>query len=259
MIYKNISSKYIIAKVYRDLALNDPNYHYDMIEWIGEALDFIGSATQLERKEEILEIENYKTMLPQGLVVLNQLRYENPKTGWQYLKYNPGSFNLVAKDSPNYNANTAETYSLNPNHIITSFEDGTIEISYLTITVDEDGYPLVPDNQYFKEALFWYCFRQMMLSGYKSKITEINYMFADSKWKFYCTAARNQANYPDIGQYERFKDVWVGLIPAKNLFEKGYHINDTNKLSIETVNASNLITRPLTVESNDLTVESNED
>ena len=41
MIYKNISSKAIIRKVFRDLNPNGDNWIEDAIEWIGEALEHI--------------------------------------------------------------------------------------------------------------------------------------------------------------------------------------------------------------------------
>ena len=246
-IYKNISSKYVIAKMYRDLGLEDPNYELDFIEWMGEALDFIGAASQLERKEKKLFVESFKAPLPQHFVQLLQLQYESEDSGWIYPKYNPTSFNPHYRESENFYSPIQETYSLNPNYIVTSFEEGEIFISYLALPLDEDGYPLVPDNQYFREALFWYCFKKMLMKGYQPKMQGMNYEFAEHQWKFYCTAARNKANYPDLGEYQRFADTWVGLIPAQRMFEKGFNLEDPDVFKHETVRADNLITRPLTV------------
>lgn len=246
MIYKTTSCKLVIAKIYRDLGLNDPNYEYDLIEWIGEALDFIGAGAQFETKIDTIEVTNFKGMLPVGLVVVNQLRYKD-----KYIKYNPSTFKGQVDNSPNHFANTEETYTLNPNFIVTTFEEGEVSISYKAIATDEDGYPLVPDNQYYREALFWYCLKQMMMKGYKPKINEIDYQFAMQQWKFYCTAARNKANYPDMAAYERFKDVWVGLIPNSRQFENGFDNRQVKDLDLEIVNASNLITTPVTIEPNE--------
>lgn len=243
MINKTTSCKLVIAKIYRDLGLNDPNYEYDMIEWIGEALDFIGAGVQFETKISTIQVENFKGLLPVGLVVINQLRYDD-----KYIKYNPSSFKGQIDNSPNHYANTEETYTLNPNFIVTTFEEGEVEISYKAVAVDEDGYPLVPDNQYYREALFWYCLKQMLLKGYQPKMEQMTYEFAMQQWKFYCTAARNKANYPDIGGYERFKEIWTGLIPNNRSFEIGYDLRDVPPNEMDVVTASNLVTRPLTVE-----------
>lgn len=208
MIYKTTSSQIVIGKLYRDLNLNDPNYEDSFIEWIGEALDFIGSYTQLETKITDIPIENFKSPIPTDLVILNGITYKDKPLSTRHS-------NILSEDSPNRNSRYEESFSINPNFFVFSFEEGIATISYQSIPVDDKGYPLIPDNQYFREALFWYCFKQMLMSGYQPKMKDLGYMFADNKWKFYCTAARNQANYPDVTQYERFKDVWVGLIHPK--------------------------------------------
>ena len=46
--------------------------------------------------------------------------------------------------------------------------------------------------------------------------SDINYDFADAKWKFYCSQARNQSNFPSIDKYESFMNQWVRLVPNLN-------------------------------------------
>lgn len=246
-IYKNISAKYIIAKIHRDIGLEDLNYTADIVEWIGEALEFIGTAVQLERKQTTIVVESHKAELPEDFVELIQLRYKSENSGWIFPKYNPTSFNPHKLNNENWKSQIAETYSLTPNYIMLDFEDGEVDISYLGMPVDEDGFPLVPDNQYFREALMWYCFHKLLLRGYIPKGRDINFEFAQHQWKFYCTAARNKANYPDIGQYQRFADVWVGLIPPQRLFDKGFNLEDPVEMATERIDASNIVTKPLEV------------
>ena len=45
---------------------------------------------------------------------------------------------------------------------------------------------------------------------------KIDYVFADTKWKYYCTQARNAATFPDIDRYESFLNQWVRLVPDIN-------------------------------------------
>lgn len=244
-VYKNISAKYVVAKIYRDLGLTDPNYQANMFEWIGEALELIGAGMQLESKQLKLDVSNYKATLPIGIVSLEQVRrYSEFQHNFEYLQYNPSTFNILEEDSPNFIVKAKHTFTLNPNFIIFSFEKGEVEISYKTFATDEDGFPLLPDNQYYKEALFWYCFRQMLMKGYQPKNKDMNYMIANEQWQRYCTAARNKANYPDISQYERFRNVWVGLIPNRELFQRGYNIIDPESIQNERVRADNIITNP---------------
>lgn len=241
-IYKNISFKVILNKIYRDLGLDDSNYVYDLIEWGGEALNFIGSSSQFEQIEETLIVEDHKALIPTNFITLQQLKFKENDC-WKLIEYNPSTFRGVEEDCPNKFIKTEESFSLNPNYILTTFEEGEILVSYKSFPVDEDGFPLVPDNQYFKEALFWYCYRQMIFRGYKPKVDQITYDFADHKWKFYCSGARNKANYPDITGYQRFRDVWVGLIP-NDLDKVGFDDFVQKSLPIEKITADGIVTNP---------------
>ena len=76
-VYKTISSKVIIRKIFRDLKPEDDNWIDDAIEWIGEALEHIGAATQLCQKQCILTIENHKVLMPTDLYYINQVAINN--------------------------------------------------------------------------------------------------------------------------------------------------------------------------------------
>ena len=249
-IYKQISSKAVINKIYRDLGLDDSNYLFDLVEWLGEALEFIGSYSQLELFNRKIPIYDHKGILPDNFVSMQQVMYED-----NIISFNPVSFYSHEKDSPNLYVNTEESYSFNPGYIITSFEEGELHLSYKGVPTCPDGYPMVPDNQYFKEALFWYCYRQMILRGYNSKVAQITYDYADQKWKFYCTAARNKANYPSVDEYDRFKQVWVGLVTPQHLHEAGYDLKKQLGIPIEVVNAKNLVTNPMSIETTTTTTQ----
>ena len=48
------------------------------------------------------------------------------------------------------------TYKIQGRVIYTSIKEGTIEIAYRAIAVDDEGYPLVPDKSSFSRALELY-------------------------------------------------------------------------------------------------------
>jgi len=65
MIYRLVSVKEVIAKVVRDLGMNNEEIPYqDFIEWIAEALKHIGAFPQFISKEVNLPVENYRATLP---------------------------------------------------------------------------------------------------------------------------------------------------------------------------------------------------
>jgi hypothetical protein len=271
-VYKTISSKAIIRKIFRDLKPENDNWIDDAIEWIGEALEHIGSAPQLSQKQCVLDIENHKVLLPTDLYYINQVAINNsvsPTTSseldtlttkvkelkqsivdaqaddleysdtasvlheinsrivvleniyftdgnrLQPLQYGASTFHrsMHCTGCVNESANYEDTYIIDDDYIKTSFQSGKICLSYMAFPTDEDCYPLVPDEISFKEAMFWYVYKKILLSNPMFKVNGIKYDFAEGQWKYYCTQARNAANYPDIDRYESFMNQWVRLIP----------------------------------------------
>jgi len=76
-IYKTISSKALIRKVFRDLKPSKDNWIDDAVEWIGEALEHIGAAPQLCQKQCVLDITEHKTLMPSDLYYINQVAINN--------------------------------------------------------------------------------------------------------------------------------------------------------------------------------------
>ena len=282
-VYKTISSKAIIRKIFRDLKPSKDNWIDDAIEWIGEALEHIGAASQLLQKQCVLDITNHKVLLPSDLYYINQVAINDSvspisseeldtlttkvkelqdqiisaqASGLEYssttsvlneinnrivvlenvyfkdsnqlqpLQYGASTFHksMHCTGCVNENSHYEETYIVDNDYIKTSFVSGKICLSYMAIPTDDDCYPLVPQDISYQEAMFWYVYRQILLGNPQFKNNGIDYNFADQKWKYYCTQARNAANFPSIDKYESFMNQWVRMIPSINrhdlLFEQ---------------------------------------
>tara|TARA_R100000900_G_scaffold16006_1_gene14065 strand:+ start:7239 stop:8123 length:885 start_codon:yes stop_codon:yes gene_type:complete len=287
-VYKTISSKAIIRKIFRDLKPEDDNWIDDAIEWIGEALEHIGSAPQLIQKQCVLTVANHKVLLPTDLYYVNQVAINNSVSPTssseldtlttkvkelkdaivdaqandleysdtasvlheinsriviieniyfsdgnrlQPLQYGASTFHksMHCTNCVNENANYEDTYIIDDGYIKTSFESGKICLSYMAFPTDEDCYPLVPDEISFKEAMFWYIYKKILLFNPMFKVNGIKYDFAEQQWKYYCTQARNAANYPDIDKYESFMNQWVRLIPNINRHDLAFEQLNTRE------------------------------
>jgi hypothetical protein len=276
MIYKNISSKAIVRKVFRDLNPSGDNWIEDAIEWIGEALEHIGSTAQFETKRCVIEIVDYKAVLPKCLYYINQVASSgitggqvsselatikkkidaltatlasNPDQDLNYqlrdlssrviilessyfkdpstltpLKYGTATFpkDIHCNKCVNEGASSDAWYVIENGYIKTSFKTGEVCMSYAAFPIDEECYPLVPDDISFKEAMFWYVYKKLILLGKNKGMNGIDYVFADKQWKYYCTQARNAANYPDLAKYASFMNQWVRLIPDLNNHESDF-------------------------------------
>ena len=276
MIYKNISSKAIVRKVFRDLNPSGDNWIEDAIEWIGEALEHIGSTAQFGTKRCVIEIVDYKAVLPKCLYYINQVASSgitggqvsselatikkkidaltatlasNPDQDLNYqlrdlssrviilessyfkdpstltpLKYGTATFpkDIHCNKCVNEGASSDAWYVIENGYIKTSFKTGEVCMSYAAFPIDEECYPLVPDDISFKEAMFWYVYKKLILLGKNKGMNGIDYVFADKQWKYYCTQARNAANYPDLAKYASFMNQWVRLIPDLNNHESDF-------------------------------------
>jgi len=166
------------------------------------------------------------------IVVLENVYFKD-SNHMQPLQYGASTFHrsIHCDECVNENINYEDTYIVDNDYIKTSFQSGQICLSYMAFPTDEDCYPLVPDDISFKEALFWYVYKKILLSNPQFKNNGINYQFAEQQWKYYCTQARNAANYPDIDKYESFMNQWVRLIPNLNRHDVGFEQLNTREES----------------------------
>ena len=164
-------------------------------------------------KSNVLELRE----LQSRMLVLQNI-YFGGGDALQPLKYGAGTFHksMHCDECVNEFADSEDSYIIDGDYIKTSFASGKICLSYMAFPTDEDCYPLIPDDISFKEAMFWYIFKQLLLGGFDKPTNKIDYAFADQKWQYYCTQARNSANYPDIDKYQSFMDQWVRLVPNIN-------------------------------------------
>lgn len=264
MIYNAVSTKAIIGKVYRDLGLEDPSFELDAIEWMGEALDWIGAGIQMTDKEVWEVVTNHTATLPSDLEYLTGVWFVNDaplKNNWQSKEF-PYDLNAIEDkqkyklersdeqlhegiggDSTNLQNSTfydgedyttsfqdlqgsgsgestnfigydsPESYHLNGNELKTTFDRGLVLVAYRGLPLDEDGYPLVPDDVAYKEALFWYIAKK--LSIVRQDQVPFDYKLAEQKWLKRCTQARNRANMPDLDEYEKFLQSWTKMVETE--------------------------------------------
>jgi|TARA_B100000073_G_C23663039_1_gene545411 hypothetical protein len=157
------------------------------------------------------------------IVVLENIYFKN-SNNMQPLQYGASNFHrsMHCDDCVNESVHYEDTYIVDNDYIKTSFESGKICLSYMAFPTDEDCFPLVPDDISYSEALFWYIYKKILLSRPDFKNNGINYVTAEQQWKYYCTQARNAANYPDIDRYESYMNQWVRMIPNINRHDVGF-------------------------------------
>jgi hypothetical protein len=223
MIEKYISINFAIRRILTNLNIKDKEVAIDdLIEWIGEGLQYIGSYYQYCEKPATISITDYKGELPCDFCKLISIKNSTDNL--------PNSFNkqLIGSttDQINRSTHTFRDYNITGNVITTSYKTGFLFIKYLAIPLDENGLPMIPDDINYLDALMWKCAYQLSMQGYTFKNSKLNDIdFTQNKWNRYCLQARASLNSPDPDALERMKNIMIRFKPDLNQY-----YNDFNTL-----------------------------
>lgn len=239
MNYETQSSKAIVAKVYRDLGTQDQNWETDAIEWIGEAMEKIGAAPAYEDKEEIYAVQSHKMGMPAGVMQMRglwkaeginytvasdgdvtvdqqalkkatKIRIPRKQGSGRRLRSGVGPKGTVEH---RFDGNS-KYYILNPGYIHTSFEKALVIFGYKGIVTDTDGFPVIPKNATYDEALSWYVIYRILMRN-PSTHPQMDLSFAKQQWEQHKHRAKSVMKMPDPDEYEHFEQTWVHMIQPK--------------------------------------------
>lgn len=206
MIYKLEKIDVVINKIITDLGLGSSEIpEVDFINWIADGLQHIGAYAQFEELPGRIEITDYEGYLPCDFYKLIEVK--------GCLNHNKslmkeGLYKITEKD-----------YNINLDKIITAMETGYVDITYLSLPVDERGYPLIPDDVSFRDALFWKVAYHLAMRDPKSMPNPYmqDMTYCKSKWDFYCVQARTAANMGGLQAHATFAKNWTGLFNRPKL------------------------------------------
>lgn len=182
----------------------------------------VGTPSMFEEKTEVLKIEKYRALLPDDYYQMIQVRSTKHNVTF---RYSTDTFHT----SSNTDLNTGYsdlTYKIQGGIIYTSIEEGEIEISYQAILVDEEGYPLIPDNSSFIRALELYikkkCFTILFDMG---KITPAVLQNVQQEYAWAVGDCQTEFNRLSLDKAESFYNSWKTLILRANEHATGFKNN----------------------------------
>lgn len=241
MISGYVSLNTIINTVYRTLGVNYEINQIDCAEWAAESLAMIGAYSQYQETSACLDLVNGKAKLPLGFDKLADIRYKGNAMYWATntnannyqcsecqipicagSKYFPGSDGISANIN---NSACDNTFYVNDSYLITNItdEDASVCIVYLGVKVDEEGWPMIPDDIYYSKAVSSYIIERLDYQEWrKGKITDKVYEHSEKDWLFYVNSARGAANMPNSAQLENLKNIVTRLMPLRNEYAKGF-------------------------------------
>jgi len=115
------------------------------------------------------------------------------------------------------------TYVIANGYIKTNVRSGYIMMAYQAIPTDCDGYPMIPDEISFKEAIYWYINMKLMYPKWaEGRVRDAVYYDARRSWNFYCKQAYGDALMPNADKLESIKNAWIRLIPELKEHNSGF-------------------------------------
>ena len=210
MVNKLISSKTVVAKVYRDLDIRDASWESNAIEWVGECLRLLDTWVEYYMATKELTVSSFKALLPDYYHATVDVWRKHPDDNrWVPIVYNFEDSEAAIIDYPE--EERPWSYWLNLDTIVTTFEDGTLLLRYYRQCVDDNGYPMIPDNQNFQEACLYYILYKMFLRKYKHPDPNVNITWAYQMYEKYIGQARAEIKFPTIGELEELVRNWTGI------------------------------------------------
>jgi hypothetical protein len=133
---------------------------------------------------------------------------------------------LLLPSHPDSTSDTSTSdfiYTIRGGYLKTNQETGYIMMTYQAIPTDLDGYPLIPDNESFVEAVYWYIVMKLYYPKWvQGQIRDAVYYEAKRSYNYYCKQAYGNIMMPDRGQMESIKNVWLRLYPNINEYDTNF-------------------------------------
>lgn len=150
---KYISLRQILDDVLDHPMLKDVSFERAVNHTV-HFMRIVGCPRMFEEKTALVEIENYRGLIPCDFNDIIQVRTHSScdRKNYGVFRHTTDNFHMSENKQNSFDL----TYKIQGNVIFTSIKEGVIEIAYNAFAVDSDGYPLIPDNSSFISALELY-------------------------------------------------------------------------------------------------------
>lgn len=199
------------------------------VNYAVQFIRIVGSPKIFVEKTEVVDVKDYRGMCPCDMHAIVQVRTHGCGDMQRVFRYSTDSFHMSENKSDSIDL----TYKVQGGIIFTSMREGQIEISYRAFATDDEGYPLIPDNESFKRALelyikkkvFTMLFDQGKLSPQIMSNTQQEYAWAVGQ-------AQTSLIKPSIDEMEAITNMWNTLIPRVREHKRGF-VNTGTKESLK--------------------------
>lgn len=228
MNYTNI--KLIMDRLTRHPLLEDIPFE-TVVDYAIDFIRIVGTPPSFFEKTEKIEIKEYRGILPCDFYQMIQVRLLRRGHESIAFRYSTDSFHM----SPMKHKCSEPTYKLQGNCIITSIPEGHIEIAYEAMPIDDEGYPLIPDNSSYSRALELYIKVQWFTILFDlGKISAQVLSNTQQQYAWAVGQAQTDLIRPTIDQMEAITNMWNKLLPDVTLDHRHGYVREGTRERIIT-------------------------
>lgn len=112
--------------------------------------------------------------------------------------------------------------------IFTSFPEGSVRIAYKAIPVDEDGFPLLIDNENYLACLEAYIKKQVFTIKFdQGKISSGVLDNAKQEYAWLAGQLQSELTIPSYSEMQSIQNYITSILPSMRAFDKGFkHLGD---------------------------------
>ena len=223
--YNRISIKQIMDDILDHPMMQDLSFER-AIAYAVEFIKIVGMPTAFENKTIVIPVEDYTGYrLAQDGSRLPSI----PEDCYQILAIKKKGGEEVILNTSTSVFGSSKSNSASPSYVIrgnviqTSFEEGELEISYLALPIDEEGYPTIPEIASYIRALELYIKKKWFTILFDlGKLNVSIYNNVKQEYAFAVGQAQTELIKPSLDEMEAFTNMWNSLLPRHSAHRFGY-------------------------------------
>ncbi len=230
----------ILDRVMRHPMMRDIPFE-TAVEYAVDFISLMGTPALYDEKTAVVEINNWKGQLPCDFEQMIQVRVAGPQHSRRWLnctgiihppvyRYSGHSFHM-SDMKPSQFATGEFTYKVQGTVIFTSTKDIDVEIVYRAFAVDDEGFPLLPDNTSFLRGLENYIKLQWFTILFDmGKISKQVFDNAKQEYAWSAGDAQSEFSRLDIDKAETLFNSFKTLLPRNNQQWKAFFTNGAKEV-----------------------------
>ena len=201
------------------------------IEYAVDFISLMGTPALYDEKTAVVEIKDWRGQLPCDFEHMIQVRaagFPGRPHGATY-RASGHSFHMSPEKMP---VDTNEyTYKIQGMVIFTSTKDTDLEIAYRAFRVDEEGYPVLPDNPSFLRGLETYIKYQWFTVLFDmGKIPQQVFNNVAQEYAWAAGDAQSEFSRLSLDEAETLFNSFKTLLPRNNEHWRGFFTNGSREV-----------------------------